>query len=337
MKAIDGVTPSMDARSLVLGTMDFGKSVDPARAEEIVGCFLDIGGTMLDTADCYAGGKGEEIIGALPSSYRSQFRVCTKTGRPFDSDPGGYSPQRIRSALHASLRRLRRDHVELYLLHQWEPETSIESAVQELENLRDEGLLVDYGLGNHPAHEIGRAHGAASVRGGVGPVAYQLHYSLACRDIENEIVPCAARAGASIMAWSPLSGGVLTGKYRHASSERQRRGDREAGRRGYGFEHATANPALPQVLNALESVAGRRDELPARIALSWLLQQPQISCAVLGAQTAEQLRELAEAPLPQLASAELALLDDASSMPATYPSDFIAMVLAERGYDRPRG
>ncbi len=311
---------------VTLGTMNFGKEIDERGSVELVAEYLDRGGNFVDTADCYGDGRSETVIGAVRRRLGNRFGICTKTGRPMfdDEKQSGYAKERIRSALEDSLRRLGVEHIEMYQLHQWDPAVPVEEAVETLSALRDEGKIGAYGLGNVPAWVLGQAYGWCTGRQLATAAAYQYHYSLGCRDAEAEILPACVRHGAGLMVWSPLSGGLLTGKYAEAGG-RARRGDKAVGRRGYAFERLA--DGWEEVFEPLRRVADRLGERPAAVALSWLLTRPGVATVIVGARSAGQLADSIGRPLPRLDAGTIAELESGSPVSTPYPQDFLAQVL----------
>ncbi|WP_406120393.1 aldo/keto reductase [Streptomyces canus] len=318
----------IDVSVVTLGSMNFGKDLDEREGVELVAAYLDHGGNFLDTADCYADGLSETIVGAARRRLGDRFAICTKTGRPMfdDERQSGYAPQRLRNALEASLRRLGVDHVEMYQLHQWDPAVPVEDAVETLAALRDEGKIGAFGIGNVPAWALGQAYGFCRGRAIAGADAYQYHYSLGCRDAEAEILPACVAHGAGLMAWSPLSGGLLTGKYAtQPGASGPRRGDKPVGRRGYGFERLA--DGWPAICESLRLVADRTGTSMTAVALSWLLSRPGVVTAVIGARSPAQLAETIGTPLPELGPEYLAALTENAPAVTPYPQDFLTQVL----------
>ncbi len=316
----------LDVSVVTLGSMNFGKELDERECVELVAAYLDHGGNFVDTADCYGDGRSETIVGLARHRLGHRFAICTKTGRPMfdDETQSGYAPRRIRSALENSLRRLKVEHIEMYQLHQWDPAVPVEAAVETLAVLRAEGKIGSFGIGNVPAWVLGQAYGFCVGAGIATADAYQYHYSLGCRDAESEILSACVQHGAALMAWSPLSGGLLTGKYA-AHTPGPRRGDKEAGRRGYGFERLAGN--WRAIYEPVRQVAEQLSTTPAGVALAWLLDQPAVATAIIGARSAAQLSETLGSPLPDLGTEQSAALSRATPVRMPYPQDFLAQVL----------
>lgn len=313
---------------LTLGTMNFGKETDAEVSLRVVDAYVEAGGNLLDTADCYGDGASERICALALARHRGRLMLATKTGRPVgDDDPGGYRPARLRAAVEGSLRRLGVDRLDLFQLHQWDPDTAIEDAVAVLADLQKQGTIGAYGFSNLPPWTLGEARAWAAATGRPLAAASQYHYSLTCRDIEDAILPFFQEYGMTLMAWSPLSGGLLTGKYRTEATD-ARRGDRPTGKRGYSYERA--RPVADRVVDALDRIAVPAGVSPAAVALRWVLDRPAVSTAIVGARTVAQLTENLAALTLTLTAPDRARLDALTAPGPRYPHDFLAQVLAPR-------
>ncbi|ADJ49192.1 oxidoreductase protein [Amycolatopsis mediterranei S699] len=299
---------------LALGTMNFGTGgfhaaygKTEAEARPIFRKYLDEGGNFVDTADFYTAGESETILGKLIAETHSRDRVVlttkfTNTVDPADPNAGGNGRKHLIRALDASLRRLGTDYVDVYLLHTWDRITPVEEVVRTFDDLVRAGKIRYPGLSDVPSWYAARAQSLTEAHSLAPMVTLQLPYSLVERQIETEHVPMAQHLGLGVTAWSPLAGGVLTGKYR----------DGGAGRLsdGTGWTERT-----PQVLEPLEEVATKLGVTMAQVAINWVATQPGIAAAIVGASSAEQLGK-SMAALDFALPAELrTLLDEASAVP----------------------
>lgn len=326
----------VEVSALTLGTMNFGKDVGPTLAAEMLARFRELGGTTLDTADCYSDGVAEEILGdALSSWPRESFVLVTKTGRPMGSDhDGGYSPTRLRVALEASLQRLQVDYIDSYQLHQWDSESSLPDALAELELMREQGKIRGYGIGNMPTSSAGQLAGYAAGLPVRPSVALQYHYSAACRDAEVDLLELCRRTQMGFMAWSPLSGGLLTGKYAEDPVTdrvvgRQRRGDRDPDKQGYGYLRARSS--WTRVVPTLAAIAERRATTAGAVALAWLLARPGVSTAIIGARDVAQVDANATGAQLRLSESDVADVDGCLPPAKAYPYDFLDVLAQEKG------
>ena len=299
--------------ALSLGTMNFGSdwhgigALDDKAASSLLDLALERGVNLIDTADIYGRGAAEETLGRLlKGRRRDKVLLASKVlGLMTPSDPstGGLSARWIERALEGSLRRLRTDRLDLYMPHGWDPKTPLEETMTALDRAVKQGKVRALGVSNFSGDQLSAA---ASLGGGGGRARIdfdQVQYSLAWRAPEIDVVPVAAREGVSLAAWSPLAGGLLSGKY--ASP-------RASGRRA----QADAFPYIPAaagaaVVSVLTRVAELEGVTPAQAALGWLLSKPAVATAVVGARDAAQLAEtLASRPLGARGAA---LLDRASA------------------------
>jgi len=313
---------------LCLGTMTFAGTgiykaigqVSDKEAERLVGAALDGGINFIDTANVYSDGDSERLLGAALKSLgrpREQVVVATKVrGRV---GPGvnevGLSRAHIMSAIDASLRRLGLEHVDLYQIHGFDPATPIEETIRALDDVVRAGKARAIGWSNLPAWVASKALTWASDRGLARFESAQVYYSIAGRDIEREVAPLCQAEGVAILPWSPLAGGLLSGKF-----DPDKKGPADARRASFDFPPVNME-RLPRVLAALREVAGAHGVSVARVALAWLLTRPFVTSVIIGAKRPDQLADnLAAADLrPRLTADQLASLDRASALPLEYP------------------
>lgn len=304
---------------LTLGTMNFGcdwhgvGAIDDKTASSLIDLALERGVTALDTADIYGRGAAEETLGRVLGARRQRLSLATKVlGQMREGDPssGGLSARHIAAALEDSLRRLRTDRVEMYMPHGWDPAVPLDEWLEALERGVKAGKVVVAGCSNFSGPQLAEAMGAVKRAKRARLEFDQVQYSLAARFCEEDLVPVAAREGVSLLAWSPLAGGYLTGKYRAGAP-------RPEGRRrvpGAAFP-SVAEGKLEGLLKVLDVAAKLEGLTPAQTALGWVLGRPGVASAVVGARSAAQLSEtLGARPLSAKAAA---VLDQASRLCAT--------------------
>jgi aryl-alcohol dehydrogenase-like predicted oxidoreductase len=312
--------------SFCLGTMTFGSEADEQSAHEQLDRFAEAGGTLVDTADVYGGGRSEEIIGrwfaSRPARITEPVVLATK-GRfgLVDSPNGaGLSARHLTRALDASLRRLGLEAVDLYQVHAFDPWTPLEETLRTLAGFVRAGKIRYYGLSNFTGWQLTKAVHLAGALGVAGPVTLQPQYSLLVREIEWEIVPAAVDAGLGLLPWSPLGGGWLSGKYK--------RDERPAGATRLGEDPNRGMEAYDRrgtqrtwaVIDAVQKVAEERGVSMAEVALAWVTGRPGVTSTILGARTAGQLEANLRAAGLRLTAAETAVLNAASDPQATdYP------------------
>jgi len=304
--------------ALALGTLTFGNETDEAGAFSQLDSFVAAGGTLLDSADVYADGRSEEIIGrwlAARPGMREAVVLATKGRFPTDDSPNGHglSRQHLARALDASLRRLNLDRVDLYQVHAWDPLTPVEETLRFLDDSVRAGKINYVGLSNFTGWQLQKAVDIAEFRGLSAPVCVQPQYSLLARAVEWEIVPACQAAGLGLLAWSPLASGWLTGKYRRGEPPAAGTRVLENADEGMRIWNQRGQAERTwQVVDAVHKVADGRGVPMAQVAIAWLAARPAVSSVILGARTLSQLTgNLAAADLT-LSEEETRLLDDAS-------------------------
>ena len=303
---------------LVLGAMTFGEQggvgAPIEECRRILDAYADAGGNVVDTAINYRGGASEEILGELLVGRRERFVLATKytvTRDPTDPNGGGSHRKNLRLSLETSLRRLRTDHIDIYWMHIWDRHTPVEETMRALDDAVAAGKVLYLGVSDTPAWVVSRANTLAEWRGWTPFAGLQVPYSLINRDAERELLPMADAYGLSVTAWSPLGGGVLSGKYNGGASGQTARLKRE---------NISSNDLA--VAEAVQQVADELGVSPARVALAWTRRRSGV-LPILGARTVEQLRDnlgCAAVTLPP----ELATrLEAATGFQVGFPTDFI--------------
>ena len=308
---------------LVLGAMTFGEQggvgAPIEECRRILDAYVEAGGNVVDTAINYREGASEEILGELLAGRRDRFVVATKytvTRDPADPNGGGNHRKNLRLSLETSLRRLRTDHVDIYWVHIWDRHTPIDETMRALDDAVTAGKILYIGVSDTPAWVVSRANTLAEWRGWTPFAGLQVPYSLINRDAERELLPMAEAYGLTVTAWSPLGGGVLSGKYSAgppAGTTRLRRdtiSDRDLG-----------------ISRVVQEVAGELGVTPAQVALAWTRQREGV-LPIIGARTADQLQDnlgcTAVTLPPQLALR----LETATGFSPGFPADFIAQTRA---------
>lgn len=309
---------------LALGTMTFGTprwgSPDDV-SEAIFNAYVDAGGNFIDTADVYAKGRSEELVGEYVAKRRLRDQLVLATKFAFNTQPGnphagGNGRKHIYQALDASLRRLQTDYVDMYWLHVWDMVTPVEEVLQTLGDLVRAGKIRYFGFSDMPAWYATKAATLAQAHGVPGPIAMQLEYSLVERTIEREYIPAARECGLGVVPWSPLAAGFLAGKYQRDSAGATGEG-RLTGPNPFGNQKFTDRNW--RVLDALRPVAEQSGRPLAQVALAWASAQPGISSLIIGASRSEQLQDnLASLDL-NLPAEQLRALNEASAPEPTFP------------------
>jgi aryl-alcohol dehydrogenase-like predicted oxidoreductase len=310
-----------------LGTMTFGGVTDEAAAYEQLDRFVEAGGTLVDTADVYTGGTSESIIGrwlaSRPDEVTDRVVLATKGRFPTAGDPNGVglSRRHLARALDASLARLDVETIDLYQVHAWDPLTPLEETLSFLDDAVHAGKIGYIGLSNFTGWQLQRVVDLAAFTGRTRPVTLQPQYNLLTREVEWEIVPAAQANGLGLLPWSPLAGGLLTGKY--AKGERPpaetRFGEGAMPSQGM-FEARTAQQRTWDVIEAVEAIAADHGVSPGQVALAWVAARPGVTSVILGARTVGQLEDNLAAVDLVLSDKETERLDTASDPdPGDYP------------------
>jgi aryl-alcohol dehydrogenase-like predicted oxidoreductase len=314
---------------ICLGAMTFGGKgfweaigkLNGAEAEVLVGTSLDAGVNFIDTADVYSEGESEKLLGdALVSLARPRdsLVIATKVRGRMGTGPNGIGLSRghILSSIDQSLKRLRLDYVDLYQIHGVDHTTPIEETIGALDDVVRAGKVRYVGYSNLPAWIAMKALAHADARGQARFVSAQMYYSIAGRDIEREVVPLAEDQGIGILPWSPLAGGLLTGKFDLSPSANP--GPEGARRTFFDFPPVDRTRAAA-VLGALRNVSEATGLPIARIALAWVLTRPFVSSVIIGAKTQEQLKDNLAAADVKLSPEHVKTLDAVSKLPSEYP------------------
>jgi aryl-alcohol dehydrogenase-like predicted oxidoreductase len=311
--------------ALSMGTMTFGGSgafanvgntgVDDARRQ--VDRCLDAGINLIDTADAYSGGASEEIVGEVLAGRRDDLLLATKVRFPTGDGPNdaGLSKHHVVAGCEASLRRLRTDHIDLYQLHEWDGLTPLEETFEALDLLVRSGKVRYVGVSNFAGWQLMKAVHAAAGGGLPRPVSQQIYYSLQGRDAEYELIPAAVDQGLGVLVWSPLAGGLLSGKYRRGV-------DPPAGGRqltDWNEPPVYDQDKLYDTVEMLVRVGEAHGVSAAQVAIAWLLGRPAVTSVVVGARTEEQLADNLAAADLVLTDEERRRLDEASALPLLYP------------------
>jgi len=324
----------MFVSELCLGTMTFGGNgemwsqigdLQQADADKLVGRAFEAGINFIDTADVYSQGQSEVITGQALKNLkipRDDVVVATKVFGPTGTDDPyrsggvnnrGASRYHIMEGVKASLKRLQLDHIDLYQIHGFDPATPIEETVRALHTLVEHGHVRYVGVSNWAAWQIMKALGIAQQNGWHRFESLQAYYTLAGRDLEREIVPLLGSENLGLMVWSPLAGGLLSGKY-------SRDGEAQAGDRRATFDFPPVNRDRGfDCIDAMREIADAKGVSVARIALAWLLHQKAVTSVIVGAKRLEQLDDNIAATEVRLSDDELVRLDEVSALPSEYP------------------
>ncbi|KQN68386.1 aldo/keto reductase [Rahnella rivi] len=310
---------------LSLGTMTFGGQgkfaktgqTDVEAAQRQIGLCLDAGINLFDTADVYSGGESEVILGKALGDKRHDVLVASKARFPMGEGPNdrGSSRHHILRACEASLKRLNTDYLDLYQLHEWDGLTPLEETLRALDDLVSSGKVRYVGISNFSAWHVMKTLGVADAHHYIRPVSQQIHYTLQAREAEYELLPAAQDQGLGTLVWSPLAGGLLSGKYRRNQAAPE--GTRHLA--DWGEPPVRDESALYDVVDVLVSIAEARGVSAAQIALAWLIARPQVTSVIVGARNEAQLQDNLLAAGLTLNNEEIERLNQVSQLPLLYP------------------
>lgn len=302
---------------ICLGTMTFGHGTEQAEATRIVDLAFEAGVNFFDTANTYGNGESEVLLGNALKGRRRDAIIATKFFNPTGSGPNhsGMSRVHIMQAIEDSLRRLQMDYVDIYYIHHIDVETPLEEMLRALDDLVHQGKVRYIACSNYEAWRLMEALWISDTKGLARFECYQPQYSLVVRDIEEEIIPVCQHKGLGVVVWSPLGGGFLTGKYK--PGERTAAGTRSEEGWAYPQRYFAAN--ADESLAELLKVAEELGRSPAQVANRWVLEQPAITSAIIGARTVEQARDNMLAGGWTMPADALARLNNVSQLPRRYP------------------
>jgi aryl-alcohol dehydrogenase-like predicted oxidoreductase len=323
---------------ICLGTMTFGGEGDlwkkigalqQKQVDELVGAALAAGVNFIDTANVYSFGQSEKLLGQALKNLgvpRSKVVVATKVYGTMSDAPNdrGASRGHIMDSVQASLERLQTDHIDLYQIHATDAVTPLDETLRALDDLIRQGLVRYIGVSNWQAWRLMKAQGIAERHGWARYESLQAYYSIAGRDLERELVPLMNEERVGLMVWSPLAGGLLSGKFGPGA-------DNPADARRSGFDFPPVNLERGWAcVAAMREIAKPKGVSVARVALAWLLAKPHVTTVIIGAKNAQQLEDNLAATTLTLSADEMAALDKVSALPDEYPG----WMLARQGQGR---
>jgi aryl-alcohol dehydrogenase-like predicted oxidoreductase len=325
---------------LCFGTMTFGGGRDFWRAigrlpqdavDDLIARVLDAGINFIDTADIYSEGDSERMLGKALGKRRKDVVLATKVFGRMGPGPNqvGLSRGHIMQAVEDSLERLGTDYIDLYQIHGFDPLTPLEETLRALDDLVRSGKVRYLGCSNLAAWQLMKALWISDKCNLHRFESLQAYYTIAGRDLEREVVPVLQDQNLGLMVWSPLAGGLLSGKF-------DRDGQGPDGARRVDFDFPPVDKARAfNVVDVMREIAEEKQASVARIALSWLLHQPAVTSVIIGAKTPEQLADNLAAPQVNLSAEDLSRLKAVSDLPAEYPGWMIAQQALNRFPETP--
>jgi aryl-alcohol dehydrogenase-like predicted oxidoreductase len=313
----------LEVSELCLGAMTFGSETDEPTAHQILDEFAAAGGTMIDTADTYAAGRSEEILGNwLKNQNRDELVIATKVYG--EAAPGlpvrGAGRKHIMAGIEASLRRLQTDFIDLYQIHVFDDVTPLEETLATLDTLVTSGKVRFIGASNLTGWQLQKAIDLSRQHGLEPYVCLQPLYNLLDRDAELDLIPVSRNEGVGVIAWSPLAGGWLTGKY-----SKDQGGPPAGARSNQADWDAHDNDRTWRVLNAVRWVADEVGKSPAQVALRWVMQRPGLTAPIIGVRTPSQLADNLGVTGWTLDDDQMRRLTEAGDGPLPYPHNILAL------------
>ncbi|MFD9686667.1 aldo/keto reductase [Kitasatospora sp. NPDC059088] len=316
---------------LALGTATFGTEwgwgAERDEARKLFDRYVELGGNLLDTADTYTDGSSERLLGEFAHQERERLVLATKYStlrRPGDPNSGGAHRKALFGSVEGSLRRLDTDYLDLLYLHVWDFRTPVEEILRGLDDLVRQGKVLYVAISNTPAWQVSRMQAIADLRGWSPLVALQIEYSLIERTGERDLIPMARELGLGVVPYSPLGGGVLSGKYRRDDVAATDAGAGDGTRRSLNLALGTLTERNLAVVGVVREVAAELGRTPAQVALAWTLRNPAVTTSLIGARTLAQLEDNLGALAVEFSAAQLDRLDAAGAVDLGQPHEVLA-------------
>ena len=322
---------------LALGTMTFGSDwgwgTDDAGARQIFNAYVEAGGNFIDTAVNYTNGASERILGQLMKGRRDRLVISTKytmARDPGDPNSGGNHRLNLMRSVETSLSQLDTDRIELLYLHAWDFTTSAEEVMRGLDDLVRSGKVLYLGICNTPAWKVVQLQALSELRGWSPLVALQIEYSLVERTVEHELLPMAQEMGLGVIPWSPLGGGILTGKYGRNDLSPSNEAGVASQRKGVISSSGHLTERSLQIASVVVDIAEEIGATPSQVALAWTLRNPAVVAPIIGARTLPQAEDNLKALSIELDESHIARLDHASAPEPIFPSRFVATPMVQQ-------
>ncbi|GGW98342.1 aldo/keto reductase [Streptomyces lomondensis] len=316
---------------LALGTATFGTEwgwgAEQDDARKLFDLYVERGGNFIDTASTYTNGSSERMLGEFTRDHRESLVLATKyttLRRPGDPNSGGAHRKSLFASVETSLRQLNTDYIDLLFLHVWDFTTPVEEILRGMDDLVRQGKVLYVAMSNAPAWEVSRMQAIADLRGWSPLVALQIDYSLINRGGERDLIPMARAMGLGVTPYSPLGGGVLSGKYSRADLTATSADSGESNRKSFNAGLGMVTERTLAIADVVREIAEEVGHTPAQVALAWTLQNPGVTAPVIGARTPEQLVGNLGALEVDFTADQLARLDKVSAIDLGYPHDLLA-------------
>ncbi|MFJ4099283.1 aldo/keto reductase [Amycolatopsis japonica] len=314
---------------LALGAATFGTEwgwgAEQDEARKLFDRYVERGGNFIDTANTYTDGSSERLLGEFARGRRESLVLATKyttLRRAGDPNSGGGQRKSLFASVEASLRQLDTDYLDLLYLHLWDFTTPVEEILRGMDDLVRQGKVLYVGISNTPAWEVSRMQAIADLRGWSPLIALQIEYNLIERTGERDLIPMAREMGLGVVPWSPLAGGVLTGKY--SRDDLSATPSEDGTRKDFNLALGTLTERNFAIVDVVKEVAAELGHTPAQIGLAWTLRNPGVTAPIIGARTTEQLEDNLGALEVEFTDSHLARLGEASAIELGSPHDILA-------------
>ncbi|WP_433463855.1 aldo/keto reductase [Spirillospora sp. CA-128828] len=305
---------------------DWGWGAEQDEARKLFDRYVERGGNFVDTANTYTNGSSERLLGEFARDKRESLVLATKyttLRRPGDPNSGGGHRKSLFASVEASLRQLKTDYIDLLYLHVWDFTTPVEEILRGMDDLVRQGKILYVAICNAPAWQVSRMQAIADLRGWSPLVALQIEYNLIERTGERDLIPMAREMGLGVIPYSPLAGGVLTGKYSRDDLTATNVAD-DGTRKGFNLALGALTERNLAIADVVKDVATDLDRTPAQVGLAWTLRNPDVTAPIIGARTPAQLEDNLGALEVDFTAAQLARLDEASAIGLGFPHDMLA-------------
>jgi aryl-alcohol dehydrogenase-like predicted oxidoreductase len=306
---------------------DWGWGAEKDEARKLFDLYVDRGGNFIDTAVTYTNGTSERLVGEFARSERDRLVIATKyttLRRPDDPNSGGSGRKSLFGAVETSLRQLGTDYLDVLYLHVWDFTTPVEEILRGLDDLVRQGKVLHVAISNTPAWQIARMQTIADLRGWAPLAAVQLEYNLIERTGERDVLPMAEELGIGVTLWSPLAGGVLTGKYSRADLDPGQAVVGDSARKEFNVALGGVSERSLAIAEVVKDLAKELGHTPAQVALAWTLQNPVVTAPIIGARTLAQLEDNLAALDVEFEARHLERLDQASAPDLGFPHAMLA-------------
>ncbi|MFF7649920.1 aldo/keto reductase [Streptomyces sp. NPDC007983] len=316
---------------LALGAATFGTEwgwgAEQDEARKLFDLYVERGGNFIDTASTYTNGSSERLLGEFTRDNRESLVLATKyttLRRPGDPNSGGPHRKSLFASVEASLRQLNTDYIDLLYLHVWDFTTPVEEILRGMDDLVRQGKVLYVAISNAPAWQVSRMQAIADLRGWSPLVALQIEYNLIERTGERDLIPMAREMGLGVIPWSPLAGGVLTGKYGHDDLTVTNVASDDGTRKSFNLALGTLTERNLAIVDVVKDVAAELGRTPAQVGLAWTLRNPGVTAPIIGARTPAQLKDNLGALEVDFTASQLARLDGAGAPELGFPHDMLA-------------